>query len=465
MTIHVNDGLGPDDAELEVVRIEIELEEDKHATAPDPDGSDVEEPEDEADDSPVEELEDDEPVDESTEPVDEEPVDDAAATNGGVRLNGLAVAALATSLAGRAVEAAEISDDAPCETGPDSIPTPAPSTAQSEAPRSFSLPDLRPLIAAPLAALLVLSVVGFLIGRSRGDEQIVRREFVYTLNQSVPDSFLREDRRLLTQIATLESDAVLTPVAATFDRTVEDLRDAIKVETVDLSEVLRLEVRDRDRDTALAIGDAVFAQYVEVTSTPLPTETSDALRAQREIIVADLATADADLLAVRQTRRADAALLTQEESLGRQIQLREEQVNRLQGLLDTSLTSELSATRRSNLLNELSTAEGELAEYESQLATVRTDRAQLAEQSATEPPLTREIERLETELETIDAELAQRELGPLVSSPVRTLSEPTVKVRSANRAGLDGTAAGLLIGLPIAALLGYRARKRELWFD
>ncbi|MDH3679953.1 MAG: hypothetical protein OEV40_08405, partial [Acidimicrobiia bacterium] len=315
-----------------------------------------------------------------------------------------------------------------------------------------------------VAVVLVLAgAIGYSLGLARGGEEIVRREFVYTLDESVPDSFLREDRRLLTQIATLESDAVLTPVAVEFDRSVDDLRDRIDVETVDLSEVLRLDVADGDRATAAAISDAVIAQYLVVSSRPLASENNEALRDRRVQVLAGLATADAGLLAIEEARQSDAQLLTTEESLQRQIDLTDEQLNRLQGLLDSSLTSAIAASRRSTIEAELAEAGTKLTELESQLADVRAERAELAAATLAEPALVREVGRLEAELATIDEELARRELGPLVASPVRMLSEPTFISRSAHRRGLQGLAVGLLVGVPIAAAVALRARNRQLW--
>jgi hypothetical protein len=50
-----------------------------------------------------------------------------------------------------------------------------------------------------------------------------------------------------------------------------------------------------------------------------------------------------------------------------------------------------------------------------------------------------------------------------VGSAFRELSEPSVITRPSHVAGLQGLAGGLLLGLPIAAWVGYRPRRRQLW--
>ncbi|MGI9598184.1 MAG: hypothetical protein ACR2QK_18620, partial [Acidimicrobiales bacterium] len=287
---------------------------------------------------------------------------------------------------------------------------------------------------------------------------------VYTLDESVPDSFLREDRRLLTQIATLRSDAVVVPVAETFDLTPDDLRDKIEIDTIDLSEVLRLDVLDTDPAVALAISAAVIDQYLAIATRPPPSEVGEALDERRAEIVVNLARADSSLLALRQSRLVDPGLATSQESLERQIAFRTDQINRLQAILDDSLVSPITRSRRTRTEDELAEAQDILATLEADLAELRTRRAEIAAESAVESALQRDIERFEAELDTIDVELARRELRPLLAAPVRVLSETTVTPVSARLAQLRGPAVGLLVAIPLAGLLVYRARKRRLWF-
>lgn len=317
-----------------------------------------------------------------------------------------------------------------------------------------------------LAVLVVMGVLGYGLGALRGSSHTARAEFVYTLDESVPDSFLREDRRLLTQVVTFKSDAVLTPVAAEFGLTVDQLRSKIDVETLDLSEVLRLDVTDGDEDQAIALSRAVLNRYLQVITDASPAGDSTAELAQRRAdVAAELATADGARKALLEATQQDVALEVRQDSIQRQINLRDEQLNRIQGSLDDALIQGLAATRLSDLTDQYDATLLLIAALETDLIDVGSRRAALSSQTTAEPALLREIDRLETVLTTIDDELSQRELAPLVASPIRELSEPITLFRSQHIVGLQGMALGLMLGLPLAGLVAYRTRKRQLWFD
>jgi hypothetical protein len=322
--------------------------------------------------------------------------------------------------------------------------------------------ELTALARPALAVLTAFALVGLLVGVVRDSGEVVRRDLVYSLDGSVPDGFLREDRRLLTQIVTLESDAVLGPVADQQGMTVEELRSRIDVETVDMSEVLRLDVAASDQATARAISDAVVDQYVVISTTGRSTTNNDALLDRRATIASELATAEDQLKVLRSNEVDDARLLTTEESLERQIDLIRLQIDRLQGLLDDTLVQPTPAARQGALQTELVAAETELTDLEERLAEVRVERAELAEEARAEPSLTRDIARLEGELATIDDELTARELRPLMASPLRELGEPTLVEGSRAASALRGLALGALVGLPVAALVA-ASRRRQLW--
>ncbi len=331
-------------------------------------------------------------------------------------------------------------------------------------PAAWSGRQLASVTQRVLAVLAVMGLIGYGAGALRGSSHVARAEFVYTLDESVPDSFLREDRRLLTQVVTFKSDAVLTPVANRFDLSVDELRAKIDVETLELSEVLRLDVSDGDPDRAVSINRAVLDQYLEVLAAATPAGNSAELTQRRVAVAAELAEADAERLALLQAGEQDSTLEIQQESVQRRIDLKNEQVNRIQALLDDSLFQTLSDARQDDLTEQLQVAQEELAALEADLVEIVAARAELATQTTAEPALLREISRLETKLATIDEELAERELGPLVASPIRELSEPVVLYRSIHIVGLQGMAIGVLLALPIAALVAYRTRRRELWF-
>ena len=339
-----------------------------------------------------------------------------------------------------------------------------PRADESQAPE-WSVGQLRGVAVRAMAVLVMLGTVGFVFGASRGETHVARAEFVYTLDESVPDSFLREDRRLLTQVVTFQSDAVLTPVSQEFDLSVDELRARIDVETLDLSEVLRLDVSDGDSERAIALNQAVLNQYLEVITDASPAGDSTAdLTQRRADVAADLAAADGARLELVEAQQRDVTLEVRQASIQRQIDLRNEQLNRIQGSLDDALIGGLIT--RSTLLNEEFDATLVLiTDLETDLVDVGSERAALAAETTAEPALLREIERLETVLNTIDDELSQRELAPLVASPIRELSDPVLLVESARAAGIQGLAIGLMLGLPLAALVAYRSRRRQLWID
>ena len=317
-----------------------------------------------------------------------------------------------------------------------------------------------------IAVLVVMGILGFGLGALRGNSYVARSEFVYTLDESVPDSFLREDRRLLTQVVTFRSDAVLTPVAEDFGLTVDQLRSKIDVETLDLSEVLRFDVSDADEDRAIALSRAVLNQYLQVITDASPAGDSTAELAQRRAdVAAELAAADAERETLVDAQQRDIALEVRQASIQRQINLRNDQLSRIQESLDDALINSAGASRTADLTEQYEATQEAIAELEADLIDVGGQRAALASQTTAEPALLREIDRLETVLTTIDDELSQRDLAPLVASPIRELSEPIVLFQSRNIFGLQGMAIGLLLGFPIAGLIAYRTRKQQLWFD
>ena len=317
-----------------------------------------------------------------------------------------------------------------------------------------------------LAVLIAMAIIGYTLGALRGNSYVARTEFVYTLDESVPDSFLREDRRLLTQVVTFKSDAVLTPVAEDFNLNVDELRAKIDVETLELSEVLRFDVSDADEDRAIALSRAVLNQYLQVITDASPAGDSTAELAQRRAdVVAELAAVDDDRENLVEAQQRDIALQVREDSIQRQINLRNDQLSRFQESLDAAVTGNLSTAERTELNEQYEATQLLIADLEADLVDAGSERAALANQTTAGPALLREIDRLETVLTTIDDELSQRELAPLVASPIRELSDPIILFQSRNVFGLQGMALGLLIGFPIAGFIGYRTRKQQLWFD
>ena len=321
--------------------------------------------------------------------------------------------------------------------------------------------DMAEIVRSVLAVLVVLPAIGYGLGALRGESHVSRSEFVYSLDGSVPDGFLREDRRLLTQIVTFTSDAVLGPVAEEYDLEVEELRAKIDVETVDLSEVLRLEVSDDDPNRAVELNRAVLEQHLRTVTGESTTDFNQELTERRAEIANEL---DAAAAAGAEQQAELATLVAREQQLERQIALLGNRLDRLRTLEDEALagTATVSGTA---VAQELETTTTELAGAEAELAEVRVEQSAVEARIEAGSSARRSIDRLEADLAAVDAELSRRELAPVVGSAFRELSEPTLIRRTRHTAGLQGLAVGMLLALPVAALVGYRARRSQLWLD
>jgi cell division protein FtsB len=378
-------------------------------------------------------------------------------------------AVVADDPAGSAHDVADEKAPPAIDTDPDTEPeadhdavseTEAPVAGALAAEPTWRGQDVAEVVRKVLAVLVVLPAIGYGLGALRGESYVSRSEFVYSLDGSVPDGFLREDRRLLTQIVTFTSDAVLGPVAEEYDLEVEQLRAKIDVETVDLSEVLRLEVSDNDAARALELNRAVLEQHLRTVTGENTTDFSQELTERRADIAAELDAAAAD---GAEQQAELAALAAREQQLERQISLLGTRLDRLRALEDEALAG--NAVSRSAVTDELETVDAELTEAEAELTDVRIEQAEVDARIDSGSSARRTIERLEADLAAVDSELSRRELAPVVGSAFRELSEPTVIRRTRHIAGLQGLAVGMLLALPVAAYAGYRARRRQLWLD
>lgn len=125
------------------------------------------------------------------------------------------------------------------------------------------------LRAVAVAAVLVVglaivgAVAGYAVAGLGTEVRAARAEVTYLLDDSLPTGFLREDRRLSTQIVTIESRSLLEPIAAAHGLDVDDLMGDVNATVLDDSEVIRIEVQDTDGDRALAITDELVVAYAE----------------------------------------------------------------------------------------------------------------------------------------------------------------------------------------------------------
>lgn len=113
-----------------------------------------------------------------------------------------------------------------------------------------------------LVLVLLGAVAGWAVASSGDTVHAARAEVLYELTGDQSSGFLREDRQLTTQVVTLRSRAVLAPVAAANDLTVEELSEKLHVRVVQGSEVLRIDVEDRSADRARTLAAGVTETYL-----------------------------------------------------------------------------------------------------------------------------------------------------------------------------------------------------------
>ncbi len=327
---------------------------------------------------------------------------------------------------------------------------------------SWSFAQLMSVLGVSCIILATFMTLGFLSGASTDPDRLARAEFIFTLDESIPDGYLREDRRLLTQIATLNSEAVIAPVAATYGFEVKELRKRVSVETVDLSEVIRLDVRHPDPAVALGVNQAVLAEYLKAAEVASPIADVSKLEGRREQLEVELGELDEQVKALGARQLADIELQTTEEELGRRISASSDRIASLEALLDEQLVRPTSASAQQALRVELDNATEELDTYTEELLTVRTNRAALAEAVTAEPNLARDVERVSNELAEVESEITRRELTAFDAAPVQILSEAGVLSEPANSPKLQGMVIGALLGLPFVALAAWLQRRRQL---
>jgi len=420
---------------------------------------------------------------------------------------------------------------------------------------SWSLGQLLSVLGV-MAVLAVLgSAIGWVYGGRAEPVYAARSEFIYFLDDAVPDGFLREDRRILTQLVTLESETVLQPIAADFDTTVSDLRDSINVEVVDLSEVIRLDVEDTDQERALAINNAILSSYTKEAESTFSRVNSSGLQLTRDDLLAKLQIADEQSRSIQIAEAEDVELRVIEESLSRELEIATQRFQNLRSIDDgllvesttvddtASLTSQISAAndtirrlegelvsvrsereqlagvirstpdefayqadsarqqdaalsvREESIQTSISTAaervrrlealraesfinnevqpnaapvserlastEATMADLESQLLNVRTKRTQVAQRAAALPSVSREVDRLEAELRTVEGRIADLERTAQAPSPIEVLTKPLILDEPVGNPRIQMAALGFIASVPIAVLAAAVVRSRQ----
>jgi hypothetical protein len=132
-------------------------------------------------------------------------------------------------------------------------------------PRAVSLPRdfIRRCVTVIAVATLLGGVIGFAVAKISTPVYGARSEILFQLGDANPTGFLREDRRLSTQLVALKSREVLGPVASANKMSYEDLVKKVSVTVLDESEILRIQVADPSKDKAAKLTKDVVARFLE----------------------------------------------------------------------------------------------------------------------------------------------------------------------------------------------------------
>ncbi|MDI2029617.1 hypothetical protein QFW96_13385 [Saccharopolyspora sp. TS4A08] len=126
-------------------------------------------------------------------------------------------------------------------------------------------------------------------------EYAARADILYEISTEKPTGFLREDRSLTTQLVTLRSRQVLGPVAVANGVPVENIEKQVTISLLDSSEIIQVEARAGDRDTAQNLTRDIVDRYQQVVRTQDGNQAAGYLNTQLSQVQGGLAKARTDL--------------------------------------------------------------------------------------------------------------------------------------------------------------------------
>lgn len=170
----------------------------------------------------------------------------------------------------------------------------------------------RAALLTAIVAVLTLVTVATALVLERGREPIyaARAEVFYDLDADRSFGFLREDRRLTTQLVLIEGRTVLEPVGERYDMTWEELADKTSAQMLESSEIIQIEVQDADSARAASLAGDIADEYLTLTIDEAALEERDATLAKQEAVVAELLAKEARLETV--TRDLDGIEVDEE---------------------------------------------------------------------------------------------------------------------------------------------------------
>src|SRR5882757_4522028 len=163
--------------------------------------------------------------------------------------------------------------------GPPPVMRPPGPPPMSGAPRfAPALPARRKLSGGQRSKLVLLTLVLMAVGAVLGygaslvlpAQYAARTTIQYNIAGENTGDFLKTDRNLTTQVVLLTSRNVLQPVADANGLQVDDLTKKVSATILNSSDIIQLQVKDSEPNTAMTLADAIAKQYLTVANSSGP---------------------------------------------------------------------------------------------------------------------------------------------------------------------------------------------------
>lgn len=230
----------------------------------------------------------------------------------------------------------------PWEAGPTQAPTRDRDTA---AHSIFHVISPRRLLSLVLAIVLLGAAAGYVGALLWPKEYAARAEILYEISTEKPTGFLREDRSLTTQLVTLRSRQVLAPVAIANGVPVEQIEKQVTISLLDSSEIIQVEARAGDRDTAENLTRSIVDRYRQVVLAQDGSGATDYLNTQLSQVQDGLAKARTELERRRAQQSYGAIGTSELASAEAQVQSLSDREQNLRRQLDELTVAGMDAPR------------------------------------------------------------------------------------------------------------------------
>jgi len=253
---------------------------------------------------------------------------------------------------------------------------------------------------------------------------------------------------------------------------VKDLREAISVDVVDLSEVIRLDVEDADPDRAVELNAAVLARYRTIAEISDRRADDSVAIDRRTEVIAELEIADKLALDISASQLRDVDLELREESITRQLASAVDRADRLASRADDQLVEVTPVDDRPELQRQLASAREISSSLEGDLLALRSEEVTIEraieQQVNTEVPFVDPLKEQRLVELRLQADSVQREVDTLAQRIVtlnRLIAESRLdQPAQASSGSIDDelTAANTLVLDLEADLLAVRTERATL---